>query len=422
MSSLLLSSGGELKEGDILPAQSVSAASARNQLKICYIAETVHAGVGRHILDTACAFSERGHEIHLLYSPIRADPSFLAQIAEQKNVYCTAVPMPRAIGRGDIAAFRRIRKYVEANGPFDVIHGQSSKGGGYARLLRLFGHGPVFYTPHAFITLSPVIGSGARLVYGVIESILSRLTDCVICVSMFERGHARRLGIAKGRLANIFIGADAFDAAPRDTIRAEMGIAPDEVAIGYVGRMDDQKAPERVIAAARELLPVRPKLVFVMVGDGPKRKFLEEGMVMAGFGDRMRWLGFEKARHYMAGFDILVLPSHYEGFARVLVEALQAGLPIVSTPVGGTHETVEPGVNGFIVPHGDAAHMADSIRRLADDEVLRLRMSEASRRRGDHFTTPRMIDAIEDLYLQVCGRRSATPGAVSLATTRTASA
>ena len=73
------------------------------RLKICFIAETVHAGVGRHIVDAIRGLSERGHEVHLLYSPTRVDSEFLSAIERQRNVHCWAIPMPRAkIGRAHV--------------------------------------------------------------------------------------------------------------------------------------------------------------------------------------------------------------------------------------------------------------------------------------------------------------------------------
>src|SRR5262245_21562262 len=126
-----------------------------DRLRICFISETLHSGVGRHIADTICALSERGHEIHLLYSPLRLETHFLAAIADRTRAHCEAIPIPRSVGTRDISAFARIRKYIHANGPFDIIHGHSSKGGAYARLLKLFCSGSVFYSPHAFITRSP---------------------------------------------------------------------------------------------------------------------------------------------------------------------------------------------------------------------------------------------------------------------------
>lgn len=406
MSLVLLSPGAAHAADD---AAGPAATKPAGGLKICIVSETVHTGVGRHIVDLIGALSRRGHEIHLLYSPIRLDPQFLATIRQQRNVRCEAIEMPRAIGLADIPAFGRIRRYVRANGPFDLIHGHSAKGGGYARLLKLFGKTPVVYTPHAFITQSPALAGPKRLGFRAIEAMLARLTDHIICVSRAEGEHAQGLGIPGDRIAVIAHGAAAVATPPRETVRKNLGLAADRIAVGFVGRMDDQKAPERLIAAARRLLPEMPSLVFVMVGDGPKRRDLEQALEQAGLGDRVHWLGTVNARQCMPAFDILAVPSLYEGFAYVMIEALYAGLPIVSTPVGGSHETIEPGVNGFIVPHGDIGELAGAIRRLVGEPALRAAMGEASRARTEHFSVLRMVDAIEGLYRRIARSLSTEP-------------
>ena len=367
-------------------------------LKVCLISETLHAGVGRHIVDTISALSERGHEIHLLYSPVRLEPAFLATLARQPNVVCRAVMMPRAIGLSDVTAFSQILSYVRENGPFDIVHGHSAKGGGYARLLKLFGRHRVLYSPHAFITSSPVLGLPKRAVYHGIETVLSRLTDRLVCCSSAEQWHARQFGFSADRLSVIANGGSPVETERRDTIREGLGLSGNDVVVGFVGRMEEQKAPERLILVARRLLPELPHLRFLMIGDGPKRPALESDLRQAGLSERVLWLGAIDARRYLPAMDVFAMCSLYEGFAYVMLEALFAGLPIVSTPVGGTREGIFDGINGFIVPQGDLDHMARAIRDLATDADLRSSMATASRQRAQQFTIPRMIDALETLY------------------------
>jgi glycosyltransferase involved in cell wall biosynthesis len=374
------------------------------QLKNCFITETLHAGVGQHIVDSITELSRRGHEIHLIYSPIRCETKFLAKLVSQANVYCVPVPMRREIGLADIAAFAAIKNYVRAKGPFDIIHGHSSKGGGYARLLKLVGARTIAYSPHAFVTLSPVVGQMKRLIYRWLEWSLARITDRIICTSRGELEHARALGIARERLALIPNGSSPKTGPTRSVVRAKLGISSDQIIVGFVGRMEDQKAPQRLIAAVRELLRELPNLKVLMIGDGPKRQFLEAQLERAGLKDRAIWLGAVNARNYMCAMDVFVLPSLYEGFAYVLIEALYAGLPIVSTPVGGSQESVTPGMNGLIVPHDAPEEMRDAIRAVVTDGGLRRRMGEASRTRAEHFSIPRMVDSLEDSYYRLVGQ------------------
>jgi glycosyltransferase involved in cell wall biosynthesis len=385
-------------------------------LKVCFITEPLHAGVGRFVGDAVAELARRGHEIHVIYSPVRVEPEFLAGLMRLTNVRCRAIPMPRAIRFADIRAFWAVQSYVRANGPFDIVHGCSSKGGGYARLLKLLRPGPVLYSPQAFVTMSPVVRGAKKLFYRVIEKSLALLTDRIVCASGAEAEHAQELGIAPRRLTVIANGTAVSNPPERDSIRAELGIAADHVVAGFVGRMEDQKAPERLIAAALSLLPKIPELRLLMIGDGPKRARLQTALESAGLGSRVLWLGAVDARRYFPAMDIFALTSLYEGFAYVLIEALQAALPIVTTPVGGALEAVIPGVNGIVVPHDAPLVLIEAIRMLAIDGDLRRRMGQESLSTSRRFSAVAMVDAMEALYLTLLPTASANalPAAVSL--------
>lgn len=355
-------------------------------------------------MDMALALAARKHEVHVLYSDRRLDQRFLDAISSHPGIHCHAIPMPRGICPADITAFRQIKAYVEAHGPFDIVHGESSKGGGYARLLKLFGCAKtVFYSPHAFVTLSPVVPKIRKLLYHAIEVLFAQITDSIICVSHSEHDHARRLGIHENKLDVIFNGSDPVQAPDRWESRSAIGIASDKIVVGFAGRMEDQKAPNRLIDAALLLLPRLPELHILMIGEGPKKEYLEARLRQAGLADRVTWLGAVDARRYMPAMDIFALPSQYEGFPYVLLEAMHAGLPIVSTPVGGALESIVPGVSGIIVPHGQKKEMVAAIERLATDAGLRQAMARASLDRAAKFSINRMVVSVERLYMERSG-------------------
>ncbi|HXJ03146.1 MAG TPA: glycosyltransferase, partial [Micropepsaceae bacterium] len=218
--------------------ESVSPRSGSRQatrpLKICFITETLHAGVGQHVVDASLELSRRGHQVHLIYSPTRCEQRFLASLTDR--VHCVPLQMPHDIRLGDVSTFASIRKYVRAKGPFDIVHGHSSKGGGYARLLKLFGAGKTVYSPHAFVTLSPVPGPVKRQAYRTLEWALARLTDRIICTSRGELDHACSLDIARERLALIPNGGAPMVGPTRSAMRAKLGFSPDQVVVGFAGR------------------------------------------------------------------------------------------------------------------------------------------------------------------------------------------
>ena len=378
------------------------AEDSAKRLNICFIQEPLHAGVGRHTVDVARDLAARGHEVHVIYSPIRLEPRFLFELGEHPRIHCHAVEMQPGLCLGDIKAFWRVKDCVRKHGPFDIIHGESSKGGGFARLLKFFGAKHVLYSPHAFVTLSPVLPLAKRRVFMAIEWLLSHLSDAIVCTSQNEREHALSLGIAKQKLTIVVNGRTPAAGRDRADLRAALDIPDEKVVIGFVGRLEAQKAPQRLIDACLKLMPKLPHLQLLMVGEGSQRAKLETLLHKAGLEDRATWLGEVDAVQYMPAMDVLAVPSMYEGFAYVLIEALQAGLPLVATPVGGAVESIVSGKNGIIVPHYPAEPLMVALRQLAMDAQLRQTMGQAASERAGYFSVPRMVDNLENLYFAVC--------------------
>jgi glycosyltransferase involved in cell wall biosynthesis len=399
-------------------SQALAPQKSFRALKICFVLEPLHAGVGRHVVDVARDLADRGHEIHILYSPVRLEPQFLADLTRHPRIRCHAIKMMPGLCAGDALAFWRVKEYVKTNGPFDVIHGESSKGGGFARLLKLFGAKTVLYSPHAFVTLSPLLPFAKRWVFKNIEALLSHLTDVIVCSSQSEREHAIGLGISPQKLAVIVNGRAPAQVRDRASIRADLGFAAENVVIGFAGRLEAQKAPQRLIDACRRLLPQLPQLRLLVIGDGTQRGKLEASLREAALEDRVTWLGAVDAVQYMPAMDILAIPSMYEGFPYVLLEALHAGLPVVSTPVGGVKEGIIPGRNGIIVPHHPLEPLVAALRQLGLDANLRQKMAQASREHAVFFSVPRLVDTLESLYLEfaTAEERAAKLGAIEYPT------
>jgi glycosyltransferase involved in cell wall biosynthesis len=303
-----------------------------------------------------------------------------------------------------------LARYLGTCGPFDVIHGHSSKGGVYARLLSLFLPGTCLYTPHALITMAPHLSGPRRAAYAAIERWLARVTDTVICCSQEEAQHAARLGIRRERLTLIPNAIAPFHVPAAPGLRARLGLPTDTVIVGFVGRLDEQKAPRVLVEAAAEVLARRHDVHFVMIGAGPLQVELEALTRACGIAQRFVWMGNTPSLPWMPGFDILAMPSLYEGFSYVLLEALCAGIPIVCTPVGGIREAgFADGVHGFIVPVGDAHALADRLCRLVADPDLRRAMGRRGRERSACLSLDEMIDRVEATYRRALRAAGALP-------------
>jgi glycosyltransferase involved in cell wall biosynthesis len=188
--------------------------------------------------------------------------------------------------------------------------------------------------------------------------------------------------------------------AERAAVRAELGLAADDVVVGTVANYRAQKAYPDLLAAARTAVGADPRVRFVAVGQGPLEAEIQREHARLGLGERFALLGYRPdAARVLAGCDVFALASHYEGFPVALMEALALGLPVVATAVGGIPDGVTDGREGLLVPAGSPDRLADAVLRLAADDRLRSRMAAAAARRGGDFDIRRAVRRMEAVYL-----------------------
>lgn len=366
-------------------------------MRIALITETFTTGVGRHIADLMGELGARGHQVHLLYGDRRFDPALVRSVQALPGVHLCALPMRRAPHPQDLRSLWTMWRYLRRHGPFDVLHGHSSKGGAYVRLLGASLRVRCLYTPHALVTLAPDLGRPARLIYGTVERLLAPLTDCIVCCSAAERAHAVAIGLGARRCVVVPHGIAPFDAAPLG-VRQQIALPPEVLLAGFIGRLEPQKAPELLIEAIGLLHGRGVPVHFAIAGDGRLRVALQQRLAASGAQASATWLGAVDGRRLMTELDLLVMPSRYEGFPYVLLEALHCGVPVVATPVGGVAETNGDALCGTVVPHDDAEALANAIEQLVRDPVRRARMAAQARLRAPSFSVPVMAGRTEALY------------------------
>lgn len=150
----------------------------------------------------------------------------------------------------------------------------------------------------------------------------------------------------------------------------------------YVGRLATTKGLPILLESLASLKSTFPNLVLTVVGDGTDKLVLQEIVSRLGIQEAVEFVGYQsqsKVREYMQQTDILVLPSFAEGIPVVLMEAMAAGLPVVTTRIAGINELVEDGVSGYLVPPGDMTSLAEAIKNLLKDEQLRTIFGKAGR-------------------------------------------
>lgn len=375
-----------------------SAMQPGTRLRILLAMEAAGGGAARHVLDLAEGLLHRDHEVCLIYSPDRAEDWCSQAIQAMPALTTRQLPMRRAVGADDLKLTLQMRRLIDEMGPFDILHGHSSKAGALLRLAAIGKATPCIYTPHAFITLNPDLGLAARFAYRTVERLLSYLANVVNCVSEQELEHARSMGIQTRRLTMVHNGIPQLAAVDGQAMRAELQLADDEFCVGFVGRLSAQKSVHRLINAFATALHSDVSLRLVIVGDGPDRAELEELARNLGIGPRVIFAGARNGVAAMAAFDIFALPSRYEAFPYVLLEAAARGLPIVMTETGGAHSVVRHEENGFVVPQDQIEFLAARLGQLAGDPELVRRMSKCSQSVALEFSVDNMVEQTLGVY------------------------
>jgi glycosyltransferase involved in cell wall biosynthesis len=382
-------------------------------MKILLILEATLGGTSRHILDLANGLLERGAEVHLVYSTLRADQGFLRGLSflgsSWERFRCKELPITRSVTVSDFASYWNLARYIGEEGPFDIIHSHSTKAGFLARLLVNTQGARMIYTSHGLMTMNPELTGFRRRAVCALESALARRTDTVIAVSENERRCALETGIGPAKLTVIANGIHSsslsVQSEQRKAIRDSIGLNSEAICIGWVGRFAPQKRPDRAFEAY-ELLQQRTAkpLRLLMIGWGPLEDALRRQVAELNIEDQVLFLGQAEAVKYMPAFDILAHTSEFEAFGYVFVEALSSGVPIVTTRVGGTDELISNGVTGYVCDPWDPETFASRLQLLAEDPQRRRAMSEAARQRAAHYSVERMVDSTVELYRQACGR------------------
>ncbi|NJO78099.1 MAG: glycosyltransferase [Cyanobacteria bacterium RM1_2_2] len=152
----------------------------------------------------------------------------------------------------------------------------------------------------------------------------------------------------------------------------------------YTGRLAAVKGLPILLESLVNIKATHPDVLLTVVGDGADRAQLEQTTAQLGLTENVNFVGYQsqaKVREYMQETDVFVLPSFAEGVPVSLMEAMAAGVPVVTTQIAGVSELVENGVSGYLVPPGNAALLAERITQLLDNSQLRTDFGTAGRQK-----------------------------------------
>jgi glycosyltransferase involved in cell wall biosynthesis len=356
-------------------------------MKIAFVLGTSTGGTGRHVkmLADGCAAREVTVQV---FGPAQTDRDFAFGDGQGPGtagppVRFTAVEIadrPRPLR--DLRAIVKLGHLLAGSGP-DAVHAHGLRAGALTAisvaLARARRPGALIVTVHN----APPVGGLTGAIYRGLELMVARRADSVLCVSAdlekrMRAAGARRVGHAVVPAPGGSLTAPSGDASAetRAAIRAELGAAPDRPVVLAVGRLAAQKGFALLLDAAACWRDARPEPLLVIVGEGPLDAELRGRA--AALGLAVRFAGPRTdVPALLAAADVFVLPSIWEGQALILQEALRAGVPIVTTRVGGNPEVAGEDA-ALLVPGGDAARFAAAVRAVLGDPALAGRLRKAA--------------------------------------------
>lgn len=261
---------------------------------------------------------------------------------------------------------------------------------------------PVVYCAHGWAFDMP----GSSLKRGAMalaERAMSHGCEGVIAISEYERTRGIAVGIAPKRIVTVLNGmADAPLSQAADMlapITERPANAPRRIL--FIGRLDRQKGVDVLLAALDGLAD---KVVLRIVGSPVVGDQLVLGCERSGV-TMLGWCDDARIRQELAWTDCVVIPSRWEGFGLVALEAMRAGKPVIASAVGGLPEVVEAGVTGWLVPPDDPAALRTMLLSL-DDAQLTAAGAAGRHRFVRRFTIDPMADALLSVYRQAIAMRS----------------
>jgi len=314
----------------------------------------------------------------------------------------------------DLSLAGRMAVEIDRRG-VEVVHAHQYTPFFYTALARLSGRLTSRSVPRVIFTehgrhYPDVVSSRRRWLN---KLIFDRLADRINAVCAFSADAlSRNDGFRRDRIAVIENGIDLPRYGPppdRDALKRRLGLDPARRYVSIVARFHPVKDHRMLLEAFQRVVPGRPDVDLLLVGDGPLRAELTAQAATLGIAERVRFLGVRSdVPELLAGSDIFTLTSVSEAASLTLLEAMASRLPVVVTAVGGNPELVRAGVDGLLVPRGDAAATAEAISTLLDTPARAQAMGQSGAARvAEVFRLERTIGRYYDLYTELAAREGA---------------
>ena len=361
-------------------------------------------GVATSARTTAQELRARGHRV-VIYAPRYLDYEdddpdvvrFASGHWAKARDYPVAFPFLSRVSPRTALRFAREK--------FDLVHVHSpfvlgNLGAHWAQ----FHYLPLVWTFHtlyhhyAHYSVAPPETSRAYILWRI-QRMLHKCDRVIAPSNAVERVILRLWPGAPTRVVPTGVDLARFRGGDRRATRRKVGVQDGEVALLYVGRLALEKNLGFLLRSVAPVLKNHPAKL-VMVGGGPTLEILQRQAQSLGIAERVVFVGFiepEQMKHYYALADVFTFASRTETQGLSIAEALCAGLPCVVVNAMGAAEAIEPGEDGFLVPHQENRFRA-AVEQLVTRPDLRARMSECASARAPRFSKERRVGELLALY------------------------
>lgn len=366
-------------------------------------------GIRRHVHSLLTGLHQKGYVVSYAYSNISTDQAFSADMrlfgSFLKNIIPLAIyKKPHVQDIWNILLLVRCIK----NNNIQIVHGHGAKAGIYARLAGRMGGAKSVYTPHGGVA-HDMFSKYEKWIYVMVEQALSFLTDYYLFESQYTKESMSQL-ISRSAL-NSSVNPNGIDVVDRSSLVNSSVILKGENSgnifhLGVFAMLRHEKGQSLVIKAISDLKLIDSTVFLHLFGDGPTHKELIREVESLGLSDFVFFYGdVTPVEPWMAAMDLVIVPSQFESFGYVAVEALSLDRPVIAQSVGGLQEILSE-FRCFLVPPGNVQELQNRILKFVNDpRSFRKAAKEASKYVMRKYTSQAMVDGVDVVYTNLMAER-----------------
>ncbi|HMK66112.1 MAG TPA: glycosyltransferase [Thermodesulfobacteriota bacterium] len=368
-----------------------------NKITILYVFAALPVGGAEQVLVTEVEGLDKNRYRPLV--TVISEKGPVGEVIEKMGI--PVIPLSRMKSKQfDFGIIQELKTLMQRE-KVSLVHTHLYDGGKYGRLAAwLAGVPAVVHTVHNIYVKK-------RRKHHWINWGLAAITDRIIAVSgAVKESLIRYDRIRPDKIQVLYNGINfSLMEAPgdREAIRSGLGLGPDDLVIGVVARLEEQKGHKILLEALSSIPSIPPNLKVLFVGNGKLRSALEAETQRRGLSRQVVFLGTRQpVSPILRALDLFVLPSLWEGFSMALLEAMAMGLPVIATKVGGAAEVITSEQNGYLISPADPKALAEAIQEAMRHPGRFQEMAGKGRETvRENFSKERHVLQLQELYQEV---------------------